>query len=312
MMNRTGDCRRHLNTAVVALCLLAWICFPPSLLAQQDMTAADLPTKPVTDEAHGFTMWEQFLGSDSSQGQFMVFDSSIGYDFNRHIGVDIGVPVYLIRPTTNTALMGGTTSNNHSWDYNVGGPYGDLRLSFPNRLLNYDTAITVSVPVLSTGAFSTGRFGVDWFNHIDRPIYRFTPYINGDLTNGLLDTRLLSQPFRLFDNFKSLGLLADVEGGTTFRLARWLKVGGSYYQLFPAGTQKIYTGGASNFFLFPNGVPPSQASDLTHDRGYTAFVRLNHGNFYFEPAYVHSIKLNDDAATLTVGVDLWAVLTGKH
>jgi hypothetical protein len=313
MMNRAGNCCRRLHWAVVALGLFVWICLPARISAQQYATTpADLPSKPVTDETRGFTMWEQFLGSDSSQGQFLVFDSSLGFDFNRHIGVDVGVPVYLIRPTTNFAIAGGPAPNNHSWDYNVGDPYGDLRLSFPNRLLNYDTVVTFSVPVVGTSAFSTGRLGVDWFNHFDKPIYRFTPYVNGDLTNGLLDTRLLSQPFRLYDSFKSLGLLADVEGGMTFKMARGLSVGGSYYQLLPAGPQKIYGGGASDFFLFPNGVPPSDASSLTHDRGYTAFVCLNHGVFYFQPAYVHSIKLNDDAATVTVGVDLWALLTGKH
>jgi acetoacetate decarboxylase len=62
----------------------------------------------------------------------------------------------------------------------------------------------------------------------------------------------------------------------------------------------------------PDVAVASEASDLTHDRGYTAFARINHGNFYLEPGYVHSIKLNDDAATLTVGVDLWAFPAGRH
>ena len=35
----------------------------------------------------------------------------------------------------------------HEWDYNIGDPYGDLRLTFNNNVLNYDTAFTVSVPV---------------------------------------------------------------------------------------------------------------------------------------------------------------------
>jgi hypothetical protein len=33
---------------------------------------------------------------------------------------------------------------------------------------------------------------------------------------------------------------------------------------------------------------------------------------YIEPAYVHSLKLNTDAATLTVGFDLRALFGGKR
>ena len=91
MMNHAGGYLRRIHLAAVAMGLLVWICLPSRISAQQDALPADLPAKPVTEETHGFTLWEQFLGSDSSQGQFLVFDSSIGYDFTRHIGVDVGV-----------------------------------------------------------------------------------------------------------------------------------------------------------------------------------------------------------------------------
>lgn len=299
----------------VALGVFACLCVASSLRAQQwqrqSAADTDLAAKPVVEEYRGFTAWEEFRGSTSNQGQFLIFDTSIGYDFNRHIGTDIGVPVYLIRPTP--TFVTGATAIKHEWDYNLGDPYLDLRLSFPNRLLNYDTVATLSVPVSETGAFSTGRLGLDWFNHFERPIYQFTPYVNAGIANGILDTRMLSQPYRLFDSFKSLGFIADVEGGVTLRLMRALRVGGSYFELFPSGSQKLYSAnGITNFFLLPNGVGPAEVSDLTHDRGYTAFVRFTHGNFYVEPAYVHSLKLNSDAATLTIGVDVWSLLTHKH
>ena len=252
---------------------------------------------PAAEET-GFTAFEGIRGSTSNQGQFMIFDTSLGYDFNRHVGMDLGVPVYLIRATPNIA-----PGEVHSWDYNLGDPYWDLRLTFDNKVVNYATAFTVTVPVSETGAFSTGRLGLDWFNHFDKPIYRFMPYVNLGISNGLLDTRLLSQPFRIFDSFRSLGFLADAEGGSTFKISNHLSVGGSYYELIPSGSQKLYSAnGITNFFLVPNGGSTSQ---ITHDRGVTAFVRINPTRFlYLEPAYVHSLKFGDDAATLTLGFDL--------
>jgi hypothetical protein len=259
-------------------------------------------------ENHGFTLFEEFRGSTSNQGQFTVLDTSIGYDFNQHVGFDIGVPYYFYRATPN--LVPG---ERHFWDNRVGDPYVDLRLTFENRVLNYATVITAAVPVQETGAFSTGRLGIEWFNHFDRPIWRFTPYVNVGISNGLLDTRLVAQPFRIFDSFQSLGFLANGEGGMTVRLANRLIVGSSYYTLEPSGSQKLYSfNGIHNFFLLPNGAPAT-AADILHDRGYTAFLRVNPTRFmYIEPAYVHSVKFNQDAATVTVGFDLRALFSGRH
>ncbi len=245
-------------------------------------------------EDHGFTFFEEFRGSTSDQGQFTILDTSIGYDFNR--------------PTPN--LVPG---EKHFWDNAVGDPYADVRLTFENRVLNYATVVTLAVPVAETGAFSTGRLGVNWFNHFDRPIGPFTPYVNVGISNGLLDTRLISQPFMIFDSFRSLGFLADAEGGLTLKLARRVAVGGSYYALEPSGSQKLYSAnGIRNFFLLPNGTTGS-VGDFTHDRGYSAFIRFNPTRFmYIEPAYVHSLKFNQDAATVTVGFDLRALFSGRH
>jgi hypothetical protein len=262
-----------------------------ALQAQDDTTPAYQP--------RGFTAYEQFRGSDSSQGQFLIFDTNFGYDFNQHVGTDVGIPVYLLRET-----VPGTS---RQWNYNLGDPYWDLRLAFPNRYLNYSTAVTVSVPANETGAYSTGRLGVDWFNHFDVPIYRFTPFVNAGIANGILDTRFLSQPFRLTDSFRTLGFLADTEGGISYRVASPLSIGGSYYALLPAGQQKAYAG-IQNFFLLPTAT--ETVSQITHDRGYTGYVRATPTrSIYLEAAYVHSLEMNFDAATFTVGVDLRSLVS---
>jgi hypothetical protein len=246
---------------------------------------------------HGFTAFEQVRAIDSDQGQFAIIDTSIGYDFNRHVGIDIGEPVFFIRPTV--------PGMDHHWNINGGDPYADLRLAFDNSILNYATSFTATVPVHGTSAFSTGRVGLDWFNHFDHPIYRLTPFVNGGISNGIIDTNLLSQPFRLVQNFRTLGFLADAEGGMTFRVAKPLKIGGSYYALLPGGDQKVFINGVQDLALLPASIGPS---NITHDRGYTAFVRVTPTRYMFaEAAYVHSLALNQDAATVTLGFDLRSI-----
>ena len=252
------------------------------------------------DPDHGFTAFEQVRAIDSDEGQFAILDTSIGYNFNQHVGIDIGEPVFIVRPTVPNVP--------HDWAITGGDPYGDLRLTFENHIVNYSTAFTATVPVHSTAsAFSTGRVGLDWFNHFDHSFGRLTPFVNGGISNGIVDTNLLSQPFRLVQDFKTLGFLGDAEGGMMFRVVNHVKVGGSFYALLPAGSQKVYIDGIQDLALLPASLGPS---DITHDRGYTAFVRLEPTHFMFmEAAYVHSIPLNDDAATVTLGFDLKSLFT---
>ena len=224
----------------------------------------------------GFTAFEETRASTSKSGQFVVLDTNIGYDFSRHVGMDIGIPVFFIRPTI--------TGLPQQWNNEIGDPYGDLRLTFDNRVLNYATAFTVAVPTHKAGtALSTGRVGLDWFNHFDRPIYRFTPFVNAGLANGIINTRLLSQPFRLGRLFQTLGFIADLEGGMDFRLARFLKVGGSYYALEPSGNQKIYGPSSSNITSISQLNSPfiPNSTLITHDRGYSAWTRLTPSRFLY-------------------------------
>ena len=86
------------------------------LLLSGKTVFAQSQTQPYSYQEKGFTAYEDIRVSDSNFGQFLIFDTSFGYQFNNHIGADVGVPVYLVRPTF--------PGQPHQWDYNVGDPYG--------------------------------------------------------------------------------------------------------------------------------------------------------------------------------------------
>ncbi len=288
--SRQGLVRRWIQASGVALLLL---------LAIGPVAFAQSPETPVYTPQKGFDIYEEFRGSASSQGQFLVLDSDIGYDFNRYIGTDVGIPVYFTHMTP--PLQG----QPYGWQDQLGDPYWDLRLTFNNHVLDYDTAVTVSVPYYETGSFSTGDLGVDWFNHFDKPIGHVTPFLNAGIANGILNTQLLSQPYRLADNFRTLGFVADGEAGMDFQIYRGFGVGGSFYEVVPSGTQKAFVNGVAvtNTFLFPTAA--NALSEATNDHGYSAWIRMIPTRYlYTEIGYVHSIEFDSDSVTLTVGFDL--------
>lgn len=248
----------------------------------------------------GFTLYEEARASTSDSGQFAALDTNLGFDFNPHVGVDVGVPVYFIRSTV--------TGQTHDWLSRLGDPYWDTRFAVDSKVVNYATVLTLSVPAQRTGAFSTGHVGIDWFNHFDHPIYRFRPFVNAGIANGILNTHELSQPFRLTEILKTSGFVGLAEGGTDFKLWRSLKVGSSFYALEPAGTQKVAGQPLLNSPLTPT------AALLDHDRGYSAWVKILSSHYmYTQVGYNHSLKLDQDAATVTVGLDFTSLLRkGAH
>src|SRR5215469_69906 len=85
---------------------------------------------------HSFFWTEQFNGSRNSEGEVMSVDSSVGWSFSQHFGVDAGVPIYFVRGTS-TSPTSPTTSTK-----GFGDAYFQGRFSFANPVLNYKTVLT--------------------------------------------------------------------------------------------------------------------------------------------------------------------------
>ena len=50
----------------------------------------------------GLTSYVEFGGTTNSAGQVYELDSSIGYTFTEHFGMDLGVPVYFVNTSSST------------------------------------------------------------------------------------------------------------------------------------------------------------------------------------------------------------------
>ncbi len=148
---------------------------------------AQSAAKPAAKDETGFTSYASFEGTSDGDGQVYELNSSIGYSFTRHFGVDLGVPFYFVRPSSSL----GTSSSD-----GIGNPSLDLRFRFPGRVVNFASIVTGSAPVGdSKKGLSTGRGTYDWTNHFDHAFDRFTPFGEVGISNTVADTRLFHRPF---------------------------------------------------------------------------------------------------------------------
>jgi hypothetical protein len=231
----------------------------------------------VGSESH-YTWIEQFEGSSNAEGQVMLLDSSAGYVFGRHLLVDGGLPVYFIRATT-TSTSGTSTTNSFSA---LGDIYGQVRLSFPNPAVNFKTQFTGRAPTGSTtDGISTGHATYDWTNRVDRGFGNWTPFFEV----GLADS--IPEEFIYKRSFASYGELAHFQLGAQYRVAEWLGVAASAFDVAPWGTQTIdsrvqktkVTGGSNlaedNGFSVGADLWPARAIDFTVGYSRSTHYHLN-------------------------------------
>ena len=200
--------------------------FAPGALAQ---------SKQVTPEeslSNRYLWTESFSGSTNSAGQVMSLDSTVGYVFSSHVGIDAGIPIYFIHSSyTNSTGTTTTTSNN-----GLGDLYAQLRLSFPNPVLNYRTVLTGAAPTGNTATgLSTGHGTYDWTNRFDHSFADLTPFIEVGFGNSTPSSLIFDRPYQ------SYGHEAHVQGGASYQLAHWISVNGLGYDIAPWGSQTIFS-----------------------------------------------------------------------
>jgi hypothetical protein len=221
------------------------------------LAAAAAGTAQSSGEESGFTLYERLDATRNQLGFFTRLDSTAGYSFNKHVAVELGLPVYFVRPSDSAASSFGVSAVN-----GIGNAHFAGRLSFPNPALNYATSLTVTAPTGSESkGLSTGHVTYDWNNHFDRLLGRFMPYADLGLANEISDTPFFVRPFT------SHGFVAHLEGGALVRIVNnHLSLGGSGYAIEPSGEQTIISRVNSTSPAPAPAPPPSQGRGMGQGR----------------------------------------------
>lgn len=227
-----------LSTAMVLLMLAgrAW---------SQTAPASSAPEPDTT----GLTAFEQVQFSGTALGTVIIEDTDVGYGITDHLSADVGLPVIFTR-----SPFSPVRNHDYYWSALLGQPYVDIKYSNVRKEMNYTSILTGTIPVTNEDrTFGTGRFGIDWFNHIDQPFGGITPFLNFGASNGATNRFILPRPYSTARPYQTLGFLGDVEGGAEYKFGsgpgKGLGIGASYYVLIPAGTQKVFSR-----FVFPYSV----------------------------------------------------------
>jgi hypothetical protein len=247
-------------------------------------------------QTSGFTSYAEFGGTSNSEGQIYELTTSVGYDFNPHLGVDAGVPFYFVR---NSSSAGGTSTNG------LGDPSVDVRVKFLNPALNFGSTLTGFAPIGdSKKGLSTGRGTFDWTNHVDHSFASLKPFAEVGVANTVVSTRMFIRPYT------TLGFNSHVQGGATYDIWKFFTLGASGYDILPSGRQTVFSRvahGASGPHgrVFENNQQTTGTADIAKDDGFSTWVDASPGRVVdLELGFTRSMHYDLNSVSFMLGLDL--------
>ena len=266
---------------------------------------------------HGFSSYTTLSESyDSSANWTSIVDSTVGFQFNRVIGISIGAPFYLAynQPLFNSnviALIPGYTPQfTPISGYNV---MGDLRfgvrLATPTPIIKYVVNVTGTAPTGNTSiGISTGRFTGDFNNHIELSLGRIAPLLELGIANSNSLINMVKRPYT------TLGMLSHFKAGLGLPLGKTLSLELAGYENLPLGLQKLYSqefNPATGFSSSGLGssVPIYEqfaraiGNGFTEDNGFTTGLKAGMGRYMdMGFTYDHSGRQKLDSFAFSIGI----------
>ncbi len=313
--------------------LIAALLFPCLGLAQQDQTppqdqqqapeAEQTETQPQAQTLTvGPTAFVQLQGANSTLGLITTIDVNLGYQLTEHWAGDVGLPIFYIRSPHSLI-----TTADWETDTLLGEPYLDFRYSRTLPGLKYESVMTGTFPPSSTiRVFSTGRFGVDWFNHLEpkKSVLGVTPFVNFGAANHSAERFYMPRPYSTGRPYETLGFISDFEGGLGYRFLKDYQIGGSFYALVPGGPQKMFSrivvpgsgivGDGHHNRYFDSAFETIGPSSIAKDNGYSGWAEITHfKNVDIQVGYTRSVHYHYDSASLAIkfnATQLFRLVTG--
>lgn len=270
----------------------------------------------ASGQERGLYLYHRLDATRNELGWIARLDAAAGYNFNRHLALDVGLPLYIIRPS---GTAGGPALERAT---GFGNLHVTGRLTISTALLSYFGAVTVTAPTGEEDkGLSTGKVTWDWNNHFERSFGRITPFGAVGLANTVSDTPLFVRPFI------SQGRITRLEGGARCSLARRLSAGVLLYTIQPSGEQTVISRVIRGNLTRGPGLLPGRRRgrgvfefasttvgppEIVRDRGGSLWVSVGPlGVLDFHAGYGRSTTYALDTVFFGVGVNVGSLIQQK-
>ena len=295
---------------IYKLLLVGIIVFWVPIYGMAQDSSAQKPQAAEATNTTGPTAFAQAVAMRSNLGTVYNEGIGVGYNITEHVGGDIGVSLYTVQSPFSIVT-------NHDWRWTTlaGDPFIDLRYTTKWHGLDATSVLTGTIPISSaTRAFTTGRVGGDWFNHITRDFSGFKPFVNFGAANETMDRYIFPRPYNIARPYQVFGFNANFEGGADFTVFKHYSVGASAYAVVPHGQQKVFSrlvspdslvaGDANHYRYWNNAFETVGDSKIARDNGYSGWINVTRiKNLQVQAGYTYSVHYRWGSAYLMLRFD---------
>jgi hypothetical protein len=258
----------------------------------------------------GATAFAVAVGKYSNLGGVYTAGVGVGYNITEHLGGDVGASIYTIQSPFSVI-------SNHTWRWTTlaGDPFVDLRYTTQWHGLDATSVLTGSIPISSAErVFSTGRVGVDWYNHVSSHYGGFSPFVNFGGANETIDRYVIPRPYNIARPYQIFGVNVNGEVGANFTFFKDYTVGASAYGIVPFGHQKVFSrlvtpnssivGDQDHNRVWNHAFETIGDSKLGRDNGYSGWVEVAKvKNLKVQAGYTYSVHYRWGSAYLMLKFD---------
>ena len=269
-----------------------------TLQAETGNSTTPAAASQTSKDETGFASYLEFGGTHNTDGTIYDLTTSVGYNFTKHFGMDVGLPIYFVRPSSST---GGSSSNG------IGNPFADAHVKWLSPVVNFGSVLTGFAPLAdSKKGLSTGHGTYDWTNHVDHGFGSLTPFGEVGISNTVVDSRLFLRPFTTY------GFNTHFRLGANYDVWKIISVGASGYDIVPSGQQTVFsrvvagnTIAASHGRVFLNNQQTTGTADIVKDHGFSAWVDANPGRYVdMELGFTRSMSYDLNSVSFTIGLNV--------
>ena len=294
---------------------LGWVCLV-SLALGFGALGLHAQALPAGRTSPGIGLYSTFEGSSSISGTVFDMSNTVSYNFTKHLGVDLTVPVYFVLPPL-TPVKGIASSTT-----GLGNVALDAHLTIPLLFVDYSPTGTIAFPTGSTTkGFSTGAVTYDLDNRFEHDFGIVSPFIEVDIGNSVNNMssprrRVIRRPFLTFGN------MAQFTAGPEIQILGRLTVSADAYKVVPWGPQTVFsrivkpgkTGvGGTHHRVYEISQITGGGANLVEDDGFDASIAFSPTRYLdLTVAANHSIFYSLDTISLSVGLNVSQILARSH